>query len=301
MDHVHQLKVFMAVADTLSFTRAAERLLLTQSAVSHQIAKLERDLGCQLLKRQGRSVSVTPAGQALMQQSPRVFSTLEEVMLAAQQAARPGLGRLRIGASSAACQYILPDALRAFREHFPDYSLSIMPGDSPVMIERLLAGTIDLDLMIRAERQQKLVFHELFSDDLRLMVSPQHPWAKAGKADRGQIAEQKMVLYNRHSITSRMVDRYFVKMRAPLRDWIELGDFGAIKELVKSDMGVSVAAEWIARREVKEGSLVLLPLPGGQLKRTWCIASVAGKSLSPAEKTFIRLCQSAATRLNQGA
>src|SRR3569833_1660325 len=102
---VHQLKVFAEVAENLSFTKAAERLFLTQSAVSHQIARLEREIGCPLLERQGRTVSLTSAGRVMVMQLRRVFAAVEEAQSAAKHAARPDTGRLRIGASSTACQY----------------------------------------------------------------------------------------------------------------------------------------------------------------------------------------------------
>ena len=294
---VHQLKVFSAVAECLSFTRAAERLFLTQSAVSHQIARLEREIGCPLLERQGRSVLLTAAGREMLSRARRVFATVEEAEAAVRHAARPETGRLRIGASSTACQYIIPEALREFRECFPFYSLSITPGDSPQTAERLLAGEIDLGLMVRLDRHKKLAYHDLFDDELKFLVSPLHPWAKAGRVDRRQLAEQHMVLYSRNSATFRLLERYLLKMRAPLRDWIELGDMGAIKELVKLGLGVSVTAEWVARPEVAEKSLVLLPVPATRLKRSWCIAAAAGRELSLAEQTLVGLCQAVAAEL----
>src|SRR3954470_18881204 len=101
--NTHELKVFTAVAENLSFTRAADQLLLTQSAVSHQIAKLERSLGETLLKREGRHVTLTAVGQELLRQAHKVFATLQDAKPAVKQAARPDAGRLRIGASSTAC------------------------------------------------------------------------------------------------------------------------------------------------------------------------------------------------------
>jgi DNA-binding transcriptional LysR family regulator len=294
---VHQLRVFSAVAENLSFTRAAERLFLTQSAVSHQIARLEREIGCPLLERQGRTVSLTLAGRELAARVRRVFATIEEAEVATRHAARPDTGRLVVGASSTACQYIIPEALREFRECFPGYSLAILPGDSPQTAERLIAGEVDLGLMVRLDRQKKLAYHDLFADELQFLVSPLHPWAKTGKVDRRQLADQHIVLYSRNSATFRLMERYFLKMRAPLRDWIELGDMGAIKELVKLGLGVGVTADWTARPEIAEKSLVLLPFPGGRLQRTWCIASSAGKKLSLAEQTFVGLCQAVAAHL----
>src|SRR3954453_20756517 len=89
MEDVHQLKSFLAVAENLSFTRAAESLYLTQSAVSHQIAKLEQQLGAAVLLRQGRAVSLTPVGQSLLTHARRVFAALDDATAAVRQAARP--------------------------------------------------------------------------------------------------------------------------------------------------------------------------------------------------------------------
>jgi DNA-binding transcriptional LysR family regulator len=297
MIDVHQLRVFAAVAENLSFTRAGERLFLTQSAVSHQIAKLESAVGGMLLERQGRTVALTSAGREMAHHARRVFAALDEAESAVRGAARPGTGRLRIGASATACQYIIPEALREFRECFPGYSLSITPSDSIQTSELLLSGEVDLGIMVRLERQKKLAYHDLFDDELRFLVSPLHPWAKAGRVDRRQLAEQHMVLYSRNSTTFRLVERYLLKMGAPLRDWIDLGDMGAIKELVKLGLGVSVTAEWIARPELAEKSLILLPVPGARLQRSWCIACMASRELSVAEQTFVGLCQAVAGQL----
>lgn len=297
MEDVHQLKVFLAVAQNLSFTRAAESLFLTQSAVSHQIAALERALDTPLFERRGRTVTITAAGSVLVDRARRVFAALDEAAFAVRSAAKPGLGRLRIGASSTACQYLIPESLREFRECFPDYALAVTPGDSPLVAEHVLDGAIDLGLLVRPEGRMNLEYHDLFADELGFLVSPLHPWAKRGKVDRRELPDQRMVLYGRSSATFRLVDRYFLKMKAPLRDSIELGSMEAIKELVKLGLGISVMAQWVARPELSQGSLVWLPAPGAKLTRRWCIAAAAGRKLSLAEQTFIGLCQSVAAQL----
>jgi LysR family transcriptional regulator, low CO2-responsive transcriptional regulator len=300
MENVHQLRVFVAVAETLSFTRAAERLFLTQSAVSHQIAKLERELGCELLTREGRGVTLTTAGRALLHQARRVFAAIESAVDATRHAANEERGRLRIGASTTACQYLIPEALREFRECFPTYSLSIVPADSPATLEHLLAGTVDLSLMLRSERNRKVQYHALFDDELQLIVSALHPCAAAGRIDRRQLSDQRMILYSSSSTTFRLVERYFARMQMPLQDWIQVGDLGAIKELVKIGLGVSMMARWTTTAERQQGSLVSLPLPGVQLRRHWAVASLAGRPLSIAEETFISLCQAVARKVVLG-
>ena len=297
MDDVHQLRVFMAVAENLSFTRAAQALFLTQSAVSHQVADLEKSLAAPLFVRHGRTISLTPAGLVLAEHSRRVFGALREAEVAVRQATRQDLGRLRIGASSTACQYIIPESLREFRECFPGYTMSIIPGDTPLVSERLLDGSIDLGLIIRSDRKIKLMYHDLMEDELGFLVSPLHPWARAGKVDRRQLADQKMVLYSRNSETFRLVERYFLRSGAPLQDWTELGSMEAIKELVKLGLGASIIAKWIALPEISQKTLVWLPLPGIKLKRTWCIAAIMGRELSIAEQTFVGLCQTVAKDL----
>jgi DNA-binding transcriptional LysR family regulator len=300
MQDVHSLKIFVAVAENLSFTRAAETLFLTQSAVSHQVAALERELDTQLFERRGRTIELTGPGRVLLDRSRKVFAALQEATDAVKQAAQPDLGRLRIGASPTACQYLVPESLREFRECFPRYSLAITPGDSPTIAERVLDGSIDLGIMIRPDRRERssrLVYHPLFEDELGFLLSPLHPWAAAGKVDGRQLGEQRMVLYNRGSATHHAVERYFVKMKTALRDPIELGSMEAIKELVKLGLGISVMAAWVARPELAQGSLVWLPLPGMRLKRHWAIAVPAGKVLSLAEQTFVGLCRSASDLL----
>ncbi|HEX8914447.1 MAG TPA: LysR family transcriptional regulator [Humisphaera sp.] len=301
MQDVHALKVFAAVAEHLSFTRAAETLFLTQSAVSHQVAALERQLGTQLFERRGRTTVLTSPGRVLLDRARRVFAALDEATEAVRQASKPDLGRLRIGASPTACQYLVPESLREFRECFPGYSLAINPGDSPVVGERVAEGSIDLGIMIRPEgrgdRGSRLAYHDLFADELGFLVSPLHPWARAGKVDRRALGDQRMVLYGRASATYRTVERWFLKMKAPLRDPIELGSMEAIKELVKLGLGISIMAPWVAKPELTAGSLVWLPLPGGRVKRTWAVAAQAGKVLSLAEQTFVGLCRSASEPL----
>lgn len=291
MEDVHQLKVFAAVAENLSFTRAANALYLTQSAVSHQVAKLEHSLGARLFDREGRRIKLTDAGRTLFQHARRVFAALEDARVAVQVSAQPDAGRLRIGASSTSCQFLIPEALREFRESFPAYSLMIWSGDSPQISEKLLDGSLDLGIVVRTDRHSKLIHHELFSDELGFLVSPLHPWAKAGAVDRRQLREQQMILYSRNSATFRLVERYLVRLRAPLRDWIELGSMEAIKELIKLGLGISVVAKWVARNEIQERSLVWLPAPGQPVRRTWFIASPR-RQLSLAEETFVGLCRS---------
>lgn len=297
MKDVQQIETFLMVAQKLSFTRAAQSLLLTQSAVSHQISTLERNLGTLLFFREGKSIALTQAGLALQKNAPRIIALLAEVEEMVRAAAHPERGSLRIGASTTACQYLIPESLREFRESYPDYSLSITPGDSPAVIQLLLDGFIDLGIIIKSERIKQLQCATIFQDELGFLVSSQHPWARARKVDREQISSQHYILYTRSSATFQMIADYFTRHHLPLKNWTELGSMEAIKEIVKLGLGVSITAPWIARPELHEGSLTWLKLPSGYAKRQWCIAYRSNKRLSIAEQTFVGLCQAVAQQI----
>ena len=134
-----QLRALSVLARTGSFTEAARRLHLTQSAISHAMKALEEDVGCRLLDRIGKKATLTQAGEQLLVRAEKI---LEEMGLAREelkQLGRWGTGRLRLGATTAACQYLLPPVLREFRESFPACTISIEPGDTPEAIEMLRA------------------------------------------------------------------------------------------------------------------------------------------------------------------
>ncbi len=297
MDDVHQLRIFQAVAQQLSFTRAAQSLRLTQSAVSHQIAALEKQVGCPLFLRAGRTITLTQPGQVLLSESQRVFTAIAEMKDAVATAARPDIGRIRIGAPATACQFILPAAVREFSESYPAWTLAITPADSPQAGQLLAESQIDLAILLCGPKSRQLTYEPLLEDELGFLVNPLHPWARAKKVDKAELARQHYVLYSRQSVTFHIVNNYLARNGSPLGQFTELGSMEAIKELVKLGLGVSLLASWIARREVEAGELVWLRPPGTRLLCTWCTAWKAGRELRAAEHTLSSLCKSSAREL----
>ena len=207
-----------------------------------------------------------------------------------------GKGRLRLGASTTACQHIIPPVLREFKESFPDHAITIEPGDTPEIVAALLNQRIDLALSL-ASNEPQLEFHPLFTDELHFILAALHPWAKAGRVERAEIPRQNYILYNKRSITFRLIEDYFRREEMVLNTVIEVGSMEATKELVKLGIGVSILAPWIAQKEIEEGSLVALPLGRKKLQRRWGILYWRGRRLSLAEETFIGLCESACASL----
>ena len=289
-----QLLAFAALARRGSFTLAAKDLFLTQSAVSHAIKTLEDDVGCRLLDRIGRRVLLTQAGEQFLRHTEKILREMETARTGIEALTKWGHGRLRVGASTTACQHILPTVLREFRQSYPKCVIRIEPGDHGHQLELLRAGQIDLAVIIEppGAALAEFVFVPLFQDELRFLVSPLHGWAKQGRAPRESIEGETLVLYNKTSHTFRLVSEYFRDERIMLSNFIELGSMEAIKELVKIGIGVGVLAPWIAKPELESGSLVSLPLGPKKLKRRWGVAHLKGRRLALAEETFVGLCVS---------
>ncbi len=293
-----QLRAFCVLARTGSFTQTARELHLTQSGISHSMKALENDIGCRLLDRLGKKVVLTQAGEQLLQHSAKILSEMETARESITLLGKWGRGRLRLGASTTACQHLIPPVLREFKESFPEHAIALETGDTHQLVAALLQPRIDLALSLEAEKESQLEFHPLFTDELQFLVSPLHPWAKAGHAERSEIARENHILYSKRSVTFGLIENYFRREGMTLKTVIEVGSMEATKELVKLGLGVSILAPWIAKQEIEEGSLVALPLGRRKLQRRWGILHWRGKRLNLAEETFIGLCESACAKLH---
>ncbi len=287
-----QLLAFAALARCQSFTRAAKELFLTQSAVSHAIKALEAEVGSRLVDRAGRHVLLTQAGEQFLRHTEKILREMDAARAGLDALSRWGHGRLRVGASTTACQYLLPTVLREFKQSFPKCVITIEPGDHAQQVELLQNNRIDLSIMLEPETTSEFEFVPLFSDELRFVTSPMHPWARERRVLRDSLESETLVLYNKSSYTFRLVSEYFRDERMAFGHYIELGAMDAIKELVKIGVGIGVLAPWIARAELESGALVDFPLGRRRLRRTWGVAHLKGRRLPLGEETFIGLCRS---------
>ncbi len=298
MDQVldtRQLRAFSLLARSGSFTRAGRELHLTQSAISHAIKTLERDLDCQLFHRQGKSVHLTHHGRELLPYAENVLQTMMQARASLGALDKQPRGRLRIGCTTAASQFILPTVFREFKESFPLYEIKVVPGETPDTIERLLRDEIDLAVTLRPPDASRLQCHPIFEDELVFLVSPLHPWAKE-KPKLKDMAAQTLIVSSRNSLTFSMITECFLKQGVRLHHFIELGSNEAMKELAKLGLGVAVVAGWTARTELKAKQLVSVPMPKTKLTRKWVATTLKGRPLSLAETTFLGLCQEVGKR-----
>lgn len=292
-----QLLAFATLSRVGSFTLAAKELGLTQSAISHAMKALEEEVGCRLCDRAGRRVVLTQAGEQFLRHAEKILAEMSAARAGIDTLNHWGHARLRIGASTTACQYILPAVLSEFKQRYPRCALTIEPGDHGKQVELLDQGQIDLALMLEPVGRRECAFIPLFEDELLFVVSPAHAWARQQRVTRDAISSETLILYTKTSHTFRLIQDYFIGAGVSLGHYIELGNMEAIKELVKLGVGAGILAPWVARPELGSGQLVSFPLGARPLRRRWGVAYDRQRRLSLAEETFISLCREHAREL----
>lgn len=285
-----QLRAFVTLARTGSFTMTAKELFLSQSAVSHSMKALETDVGCRLFDRVGKKVLLTQAGETLLQHAGRILNEMAVARKGLEQLGKWGMGRLRVAAGSSVGQHLLPGVLKQFRERFPKCLVLVEQAEPVQVMQQIQANVVDLAITLEPREDEQIQFEPLFTDELMFAVHPEHPWARTGVV-RAEIPRQGYALPRRNTQTYRSIENYFRNEDMVLNTVIEMGSVAAMKELVKLGLGVGILAPWAARREVREGCLVLLPLGRRKLRRNWGFVHWRGRRLSLAEETFLSLCR----------
>ncbi|MFO1475403.1 MAG: LysR family transcriptional regulator [Verrucomicrobiota bacterium] len=288
------LKMFCAVADCGSLVKAAAKLHLTPSAVSHGLKDLETDLDCRLFERAGKKLLLNHAGEQLLAQVGPALVALETATDGIKRFARQGKTRLRIGAAPTACAYVLPRVIRELKKLDPRMELQIDSGNTSELIELIRGNKLDLALGISPENHVGLEITPVFKDELMFTFAPEHPWADGRPITRDELRFQPIILTHKSSLTAKLIHRHFQNTGVN-PSVMEIASVEAIKELVKLNLGVSVLAPWTAEKELLRGTLLMRPPAPKPIWRSWVVLSLLGREFSPLDTAFCRLCRSYAT------
>lgn len=283
---LRQLRAFVAVADEGTFTLAAKKLFLTQSAISHSMRALEESVGCKLLTRLGKRTVPTGEGEVFLRRCRRVLGELELAGRELDGLKRWGQNRIRIGAPHSLARFLLPTVLREFRDCFPRCEPSIESGDTAHLLERLRDHELDVVIGLRPRDAGDVDSQPMFRDSMMFLVPPVHEWAEARIAPTEEIESTQFIIYARSTETHRLVEDYFTALGIRPRAPLVLGDMEAIKEMSKVGIGVGILAPWVATREIEEGSLVTVPVGGPPIEREWAVFWNRDRPLSLIEETF---------------
>lgn len=292
-----QLKNFCEIANVGSIRKAAKNLSLTASAVSHSLKRLEEDLSCKLFERDTRKIELTYAGKRLHSYADELLGNLTKARHLVNDWDEVSHKTLRIGATSAACQYIIPVALRELKESFPSINIQIITGSSYHLIECMDDGKVDVAIYPSGSMDHTRNKASIGTDSLQFIVNPQHEWAESGKADITQIESERIILTDTKDYTFDLVNEYFRSYGVSLMPFIELSNEEVIKRLVELDIGMGILPQWIIKNELNAGTLKAIPLGRRQLKRNWVVASHSRGEVSFAESLFAGITTSVAQSL----
>ena len=280
----------MTIVETESFTRAGRRLGLSQSAISQRLGALERQLGVKLLVRAGSGVRPTPPGEILLQYARQIFHKIEEAQRVLVDYETSGSGVVRIGAGRAACHYLLPPVLKEFHNRYPRLELHVLSGHTPLTLERLLAGELDIGLVTLPVSQTKLRITDVGRDELVAIAPTAHPWAERKQIQLADIAGEPLLIYERRSHAFQIIERMLLEAGVFPQIVMEMDHLEAVTEMVCVGLGVAIVPRWAIRSAVKSGQTVALSIGKHGLFRSRGLALVEGNHHPHALKAFARLC-----------
>jgi LysR family transcriptional regulator, cyn operon transcriptional activator len=287
---LHQLRGFYEVARERSFTRAAERLFLTQPAISLQLKALEEELGESLFERGRKSVRLTPAGEILFRYVRQVFNRLEEA--GNEIAALRDLlgGRLVIGTSDTNCTYLLPEVLEEFRDRYPQVELDIRNRMSTEVGQLVLDHEVDFGLATLPVRHRDLVCQGLFGRRDVLICPPGHALAGRKHVHLKTLAQYPLLVLERGSTSRQLLEEVFRSAGLELKTAMNLGGIEVIKRFVQIGLGLALVPRFAVGAEVEQGLVVAVQVQG-LARRAVGLVEHRGRRRSPAAEAFVNLLQ----------
>ncbi|GLI36950.1 LysR family transcriptional regulator [Geobacter hydrogenophilus] len=290
--NLKQLEVFLAVAESGSFSRGAEATFLTQSTVSQHIAALEHEVGVKLLDRTGRGALLTEGGKLLLEHARRVVAGAREIEPAMRRFRGLEEAELRVGGSNIPGDHMIPEVLPLFLARHPGVRLTLLQGDSREILDKVAREEVEIGIIGSRFDDEGFAFTPLGRDEIRLIAGSTHPLAGTGPVGLNILTRQEFIMREQGSGTAQTIAHALAGAGvapATLAVRASLGSNEAVKHAVASGLGVSFLSEISVRKELGRGELVEIPVDGLKISRTFYLVQREGRELSPAARAFADL------------
>lgn len=282
---LRQLQVFECVADELSFTRASEKLHLSQPAVSIQVKQLEESVGLRLFEHAARKISLTEAGAILYRCSQTVRGVLEDAAEQIDEIKGIQRGKLEITVATTA-SYFASRILAGFARRFPQIAISLDVTNREGLLHQLESNQCDLVIMGEPPKGKRLKSMPIMENPLVIVAAPGHPLAGRKKIPVKELGEQAFVFREAGSGTRAAIMRFLEKKGVPIQISMEMTSNEAIKQTVQAGMGLGIVSRHTVELELGTGSLVELDVAHFPLKRYWYLVRRSDKQMSPVAQRF---------------
>lgn len=288
---IETLKVFCDLVESRSFSRAATRNFLTQSAVSQQIKNLESRFETQLLRRDGKTVTTTPAGRILYERSRTILENFEHMQLEMKSTGQDMAGSVRVAAIYSVGLYEMSVVVKTFLKIYPKVNLDVEYTKGARVYEYCLQGAVDMGIVTYPESRQGLQIMPLPADKLVLICAPDHLFARRHQIDIRKLNGQNYIAFEKGMASQRALDRIFREHDIQVRVIMEFDNIETIKRSVEIGAGVSIVPLLSVQKEVQSGALAQVNFAQKTFYRQLGIIVRKRQLLSPAARKFIDLLQ----------
>ena len=287
--NLNHLAIFHTVAEESSMSRGAERLCISQPAVSKQIKELEAALGVMLFDRLPRGIRLSGAGEVLAGHARRLFAVEAEAERAIAELKGLVQGRLTVGASLTIGDYLLPKLLGTYRKQYPGIELHLEIANTQVIQRKILENALDIGLTEGFVEEPELVAEVLGKDTLVAVVPPGHPLLLVASVSAARFCAEPFLMREPGSGTRAVIERALAGHGITVQPTMSLGSTEALKRGVASGLGVAIISQLALGAEIEAGLLCALPLSDLRLTRPLHLVRLRGKSESAAVKAFLAL------------
>ena len=283
---LHQLRIFQQLALSMNYTKAANKLHLTQPAVSIQIKQLENNLNLPLLEKIGKKLFLTPAGQELDYFCNELFERIDRMDMRLSVMRGNMEGDFRLAAVTSA-KYFTPHLLGAFHKLYPGVNLQLEVANREQIIQRLKDNSDDLVIMGEVPETMPLTRHPFVDNPVVIIASPSHPLARQKNIALADLQEHPFIFREAGSGTRKALESFLQTKNVRLSPSMVLGSTETIKQAVMADLGISAVSRHSITLELATKCLVELDFQNMPLERSWYVVHHESKQLSSIALAFI--------------
>ena len=292
MIEMRQIQVFLAVSELLNFSRAAEKIHLTQPTVSGHLKTLENYLKVQLVERGGKEVRLTPAGELFHPFAQRIFTLQERARREMSLYTGAERGTLEIGGSNTPGQYILPKMIGLFTARHKEVKITLKIGDSSSIITQVADGKLELGLVGSPAPETEFISKKCLGDELILVANPKTAIRLSNSIDFNELKKLPFIIREKGSGTRQTMRSALQKRGLENLDSLnliaEMGSAEAIRQALKSDLGVAIVSSLSVAEDLETGKLTKITLPEGPIQRHFYLICNRDRRLSPLAEALSR-------------
>jgi LysR family transcriptional regulator, transcriptional activator of the cysJI operon len=286
---IESLKVFCDLAETKSFTKAAQINEVTQSAVSQTISALERRFKSLLIERSKKNFRLTPEGEVFYDYSKRILQTCGALHSKLQDIENVISGSIRVATIYSIGLHVLPPYVTQFLQRYPSVNVHVEYRLNDKVYENVLGNVVDLGLVAYPTRDARLEIVPVRSDTLVLICHPQHPFAERKSVKVKALSGQKFINFERDIPTRLALDKIFKDHRVTVEQVMQFDNIETVKRAVEIDSGVAIVPRETISQEIANETLKAVELENGAYSRPLAVIYRKNKVLSPAIKQFIAM------------